>query len=369
MQTDALYYDGTTSQAYAATLQLTPEHLAIELEDGTKFNWAADDVKLVEPPTSSTPLRLRCGFEDDARLLIEDPARFEDFKRIYPHIAKGENLWGKNSRRLIIWGSAAVASVAFTVLVAVPIIAQQVAENLPPSFERKMGREASEQIIKAVAFLEKRNPETKLVCGVADDPGNKALSRLINRLKPAQTGGLSPVLKVVDLKMENAFALPGGHMVLFRGLLDKMEGAEELAGVLAHELGHLRYNHSTKIFIERTGTSVLIGMLFGDVTGGTALAGIGQALLNSAHTRDAEREADTFALETLNRENIRSEPTVRFFERLDAQHGNLEQTLGLLNTHPMSTERAQYFAENGTGTRTAMPDRDWKAIKSVCDKN
>lgn len=366
MQIAALYYDGQTSQAHPVELSVKDSDLAIQFPDAADIKWAKSEVKFVETPTETTPIRLRHGFEGDERVVIKDSRHANELVRHFPLIAKREKTWSKNAKRLFIWGGAAIASLTFTVMVAIPIIAKQVTDNLPTSFENQMGKQATEQIIKAVAFLEKRNPDNTLICGRPGDQANRALNKLMTRIVPAAPNGLKPILKVVDLKMENAFALPGGNIVLFRGLLESMESPDELAGVLAHELGHLKYKHSTKIFIEQTGTSVLIGLLFGDVTGGTALAGIGQALLNSAHTRDAEREADVFALDVLNRENISALPAARFFERLHDKHGGIEKTLGLLNTHPMSQDRAAFFKNNATGTRPSMSVSDWAAIKSMC---
>ena len=366
MRISALYYDGQTSAAHRVEIETQNGDLVIFFQDGHKISWATNDVKFVEPPTATTAVRLRRGFEGVERLVIEDGRCADELRLHFPLINKGDKIWSKNAKRFFIWGGIAIASLVFTVLVAIPIVAEQVVDHLPASFENQMGKQATDQIIKAVAFLEKRNSETQLICGVPGGKAEQILNKLITRFLPADTQGLAPNLKVVDLKMENAFALPGGHMVLFRGLLDVMESPDELAGVLAHELGHLNYKHSTKVFIEQTGTSVLIGLLFGDVTGGTALAGIGQALLNSAHTRDAEREADAFALEVLNRENISALPAARFFERLHEKDGGLEKTLGLLNTHPMSQDRADFFKDQATGTQPSMSADEWRAIKTMC---
>ncbi len=369
MMIPALYYDGRTSQAHVAQLSLQNTGLTVQLEDGRKIIWGAEEVKFVEPPTATTPFRLRQGFNGAERLVIADSSWQKILIGYYPLITQPDNLWSKNAKRLFGWGGAAVISLVFTVLVAVPLIARQVAENLPLAVEQQIGQQAFEHIVKTLAFIEQRTSENNLICGASGTKVDQHLAKLIHRLLPAQTATIKPLIKVVDLKMDNAFALPGGHIVLFRGLLEKLQDPNELAGIVAHELGHVAYRHSTKVFVEQLGTSVLIGLLFGDVTGGAAVAGLGQALLNSSHTREAEREADTYAIEVLNRENISALPAARFFQRLFEDQGRLEKRLSLLNTHPMSDDRADFFQANSTGTSPAMSDDAWIAIKNICARS
>ncbi len=362
----ALYYDGETSNAHPVELSLANGELGISGIDKTARVWSSDEVKAVEKPTSTTPLRLRRGFDGDERLVIADENAQIEIMRYFPLINQQDKVWSRNAKRLVGWGSAAIASLVFTVLVAIPMIAQQISDSLPASYEHKMGEQAYEQIIKTLTFIERKNSDARLTCVTKDNSAERHLAELAGRLLPDKSLENRPQIKVVNFKMENAFALPGGHIVLFRGLLENLQHPDELAGILAHEIGHVVYRHTTKIFIEQAGTSALIGLIFGDVTGGTAIAGLGQALLNSAHTREAEQEADAYALNVLNRENISAVPAARFFERLFAEQGHMEQTLSLLNTHPMSNERATFFKDHATGTKPSLSDDAWKAIKNMC---
>lgn len=362
----ALYYDGKTSTAHPVNLSLIEGNLAVRGEDGLEFIWPFENIKSIEPPSPTTPLRLKNGYHGAERLVISDATTHEEIIRHFPRMNERDKIWSQNAKRLVGWGTAAMVSLVFTVLVAIPLIATQIADNLPASFEKEMGEQAYEQILKTLTFIDGRNDERRLTCGTPGDTADVHLSQLMARLLTQQYKGAEPLIQVVNFQMQNAFALPGGHIVVFRGLLENLQHPDELAGILAHEIGHVIHRHSTKIFIEQLGTSALVGLWFGDVTGGTAVAGLGQALLNSTHTREAEREADAYALDALNRENISALPAARFFERLFSAQGGMEKGLSLLNTHPMSDARASYFKTNSTGTQPSLSNDAWLTIKNMC---
>jgi hypothetical protein len=94
---------------------------------------------------------------------------------------------------------------------------------------------------------------------------------------------------VLSSPIPNAFALPGGKIYVFDGLLAKADNADEIAGVLAHELGHLKHRDSMRGLIRDGSTSFLIGLLFGDITGSSALIFGSRTLVTSSHSREAER--------------------------------------------------------------------------------
>ena len=110
------------------------------------------------------------------------------------------------------------------------------------------------------------------------------------RLRDA--AGLDPSVQsaVLATPIPNAFALPGGKLYLFSGLLAKAENPDEIAGILAHEIGHLKHRDSTRNLIYNGGTSFLIGLLFGDITGSGALIFASRSLVTASYSREAEAE-------------------------------------------------------------------------------
>src|SRR5207237_6004435 len=98
--------------------------------------------------------------------------------------------------------------------------------------------------------------------------------------------------EVVTSRIPNAFALPGGKIYLLNGLLQKAENPDELAGVIAHEMGHVSHRDHLRMMIHRGGVSFLMGLLFGDVTGSSAVIFVTRSLFEVSYTRAAEQNAD-----------------------------------------------------------------------------
>ena len=157
-------------------------------------------------------------------------------------------------------------------------------------------------------------------------------------------------------------------MVFTRGLLVHADSPEEIAGIAAHELGHLAHDHSTRALYRSFAVALLIGVLFGDLTGGTLAGGLAEWLVNTGYSRDAERDADAFALERLKAAGIGTEGLADFFARLEEKHGKEDGLLPrLLSTHPATAERLAHIrAASSPGLRQAMDEEEWSAARRTC---
>jgi predicted Zn-dependent protease len=165
--------------------------------------------------------------------------------------------------------------------------------------------------------------------------------------------------------MTNAFALPGGAIVIFDGLIEFAETPEEVAGVLAHEMAHVIKRHGTEALLRSYGLELLIEALTGSAGGGVA-GGIGETLLGLSYSRDAEGEADRTGIELLLEAGLRADGIGRFFERFDEGPGDMPAALNLLSTHPSSETRARLADEAGSGGAPAMSEADWQALQVIC---
>lgn len=142
----------------------------------------------------------------------------------------------------------------------------------------------------------------------------------------------------------NAFALPGGHVVINSGLILKAENPEEIAGVLAHEIAHVMRRHSLKGLVQKAGIVVVLQVLMGDVGSLTAtILGGGGTLLALSHSRDLERDADIHGLNYLYQANINPNGMIEIFKKLvedlDEEEKAMGETLSFLTTHPGMDER------------------------------
>jgi Zn-dependent protease with chaperone function len=136
----------------------------------------------------------------------------------------------------------------------------------------------------------------------------------------------------------NAYALPGGLVVVNDGLIEATRSPEELAGVLAHEVQHVELRHGLEGIVKQAGLAVAVALVTGDASG-TLGSGIGRRLAELKFSRDAEREADATGFERLVRSGIDPSGMASFFTALEARVGNGAPEL--LSTHPASARRAE----------------------------
>jgi predicted Zn-dependent protease len=144
---------------------------------------------------------------------------------------------------------------------------------------------------------------------------------------------------VVNSAEMNAFALPGGHIIVYSAMLDSLEEPEQLGALLAHEWIHIRNQHTTKMVLRSMGVYLIISQFFSNLSG---LASVfleqGQNLYRLSYSRDIELEADVDALIFLNRNEINKDGLYSLLAILKKQ----ERTSGMpsfLKTHPELEER------------------------------
>ena len=106
---------------------------------------------------------------------------------------------------------------------------------------------------------------------------------------------------VVRRNEANALALPGGQVYVFRGLIAKADNVDEVAGVIAHEIGHVAHRDGTRAVLEGGGLSFLFGMLLGDFVGGGAVVFAAKTVLQSSYSREAEAAADAYGADLMNK--------------------------------------------------------------------
>lgn len=155
-----------------------------------------------------------------------------------------------------------------------------------------------------------------------------------------------------DPKQVNAFATPGGYLYVYTGLILAADNEAELAGVMAHEAGHVVGRHSARQMVNAYGLQAVLGMALGKNPGALgqvagALAGNGTLLANG---RGMETEADEYGAQFTSAASYDPRGLVSFFQKLQAQEGRTPGVLKWLSTHPTSADRVahlnQYLARN-----------------------
>jgi predicted Zn-dependent protease len=260
--------------------------------------------------------------------------------------------------RALAWGGATVATLV-GLYFGLPILAEPVAAVMPLSWEERMGQNVRGQ---ALALLARNAKE----CTAPQ--GRAALDRLVQRLAATTKSRYTFRVRVVDSPMVNAFAAPAGYIVVFRGLLDKSSSAEEVAGVLAHEMGHVIERHGTEALIRQFGMNAILSAFLGDASGiGSTAADIGTQLAVLSYGRAAEREADRVGVSMLNRADIRGAGLVAFFQRIGKESGGDDRgVLRYLGTHPPTGERAADIEARAAGKGDAMTAAEWQSLRAIC---
>src|SRR3979490_811763 len=266
-----------------------------------------------------------------------------------------DNIPGRRGiARIVGWSLAATVSIVAGVLFGVPLAADRLTPLVPQAFERRLGDVAEGQV--KTMFGGK-------ICDNAS--GQAAFTKLVNAVRESAGLDTSVQSQVLSSPIPNAFALPGGKVYVFNGLLAKAENADEIAGILAHELGHLRHRDGTRNLIYNGGTSFLIGLLFGDITGSSALIFASRSIVTASYTPEAEQNADTFSIDVMHRLGRPTKPMGELLFRVTGKQG---KGLSIISSHPLTEDRlAQMTGEDrpASGPPLLTPE-EWKALKSIC---
>ena len=198
----------------------------------------------------------------------------------------------------------------------------------------------------------------------------KFLNETAQQLKNINTANLVLKVAIIDDPEINAFALPNGSIYFYRGLLEKSESAEEVIGILAHEIAHVENRHSMRQLIKSLGTMSLISMIVGGGLEGAEFAEglleISGVFLALKYSREFECEADLLAVQKLKDKSISVAPFAEFFIKLDSDSvsGNLVESMPWLSTHPLNDSRVEYIQNEATSqiniNQIKEPMRDWE---------
>lgn len=195
-------------------------------------------------------------------------------------------------------------------------------------------------------------------------PGGDAALRKLTAELDSHPESLN--VRVVDVPMVNAAALPAGNIMIFDKLFEEVDSPDEMAGILAHEIAHVRHRHITAALLREFGIGV-----FTTALGGTT-AGRVDGLVSLSFTRRAEADADQGAIDALRRAGISPQPTAGFFRKLgklEGDPGRLAPAVAYLSSHPLSSARERKFrraAQRGAAYRPALTSREWTELRAIC---
>lgn len=359
MSQPAKFNDGKTAISFDATCIDASTALVIQTGETTLATWTYDDIRIADSVSS---LRFR-SVGSDARLTLSDDDDGEWLSQKCPNLKKADN----PTTRWPIWlgaGAFAIASIIGIFLILIPNIASAVVQMVPISFEQKIGLQSRDQI---VGVLEGARPEGKgFVCKA--DAGMRVLQKRADEIANLLESPFPIDITVIKIDVPNAFALPGGQVILLSGLIDGAKSGDEVIGVLAHEIAHVVRRDPLQVSIKQTGTALLISLLVGDVFGGTVLSGVGSTVIESGYSRDAESASDIMAVTALNQLGLTARPLADFLSRLSKSDGLAAAIPEFLSTHPSGENRAEEIRNLSQANGRALSKFDWQAVQNICSE-
>jgi Zn-dependent protease with chaperone function len=344
------FHDGLTALGRAVEVRLGAQGLAILDRAGAPIaEWRYDALVPVETVRRGEPAVLARDADDDARLTLVAPPRFEAL------IARAPQLAGRPLARALSTGGhgllwlVVVAALGAALWFGWPKLADGLAALIPASVETRIAGQARTQLLHGTR-----------PCTVA--PAQAVLDRLGAPLTAAARYDRPVAITVVDRPIVNALALPGDQILVFRRLIAEAQSPEELAAVLAHELGHLAAHHPMRNLVRQFGLTMIITAL----SGSSSWDGVAELLLAAHYTRAFEAEADARALETLAAASVGGQGWIDFFDRHAKGNERLERATAYLSSHPPSAERRDLAARLPPTGKPVMSAGDWLVLRSIC---
>jgi predicted Zn-dependent protease len=379
MGSDPTLYDGRLSDgqtAAAIPVRARFGEAGLEIlpagERRTALVWPYGELRSNVPVTAgATDVVLSLKPNGSQTLFVANPAFSQAL------LARASGLSPARQRLLGLRPGIAAVAIVAAVVATVRFLelhpAQTIARMLPQQTREAMGRSVVAQLTGHMKQCESAS-------------GRIALDRLTSRLIAA-SGNATPVRVVmVDWALVNAFATPGGQIIMTRGLVQKAASPDEVAGVLAHEIGHTIELHPEAGLVRAMGLSAAAQLVFAGTTG--TAANIGLLLTQLRYTRVAEREADGHAVRILKQAGISAKGFGDFFERLEPKlatpvaktdddkkdENKKKVSLGsrifaseILRSHPLTADRlALVRAQPAYAATPALASEDWRALREMC---
>ena len=268
-------------------------------------------------------------------LYLKNPDAIRAFRHAVPSHLSGpleqaaEQVRRRRHRHRALWGvfGGIVLAVALGLWFGSDLLVKLAVDRIPIELEQKLGESAYGDFLARQELMK-------------EGPAVEAVEEMTRRLV-AQIPNNPYTFKVTVVKSEvvNAFALPGGYIVVFTGLLKEADNGEEVAGVMGHELNHVLQRHSLERIVKQLGLMTVVAIILGDQQGLVGLMKqIGVELMALKFGREQETEADLTGLQLLYHAKVDPSGMIRFFERL-AEHD--EGRTEWLSSHPMSSARAE----------------------------
>ena len=353
----ARHFDGRSAESRPAEVRIGADGLLVDT-GGDPVRWPLTELHLVRGDRAGEPVQLERRSQPVEVIVVDAPGFMGELRAVLP---KGVRLRGDGqglpAARLLV----TLAIVGLALLFAlwrfgIPALADLAAERIPPEWEAGYGR-------SMIAEFQKAHPP------VTSAVVRRPVALVQDALAPPAAGGADRFVVLQD-DLPNAFALPGGHIVITTGLLKALRTPDELAAVFAHEWGHVQRRHVLRSIFRQASLQLLLAIVAGDQSALSGALRTAGELGSLSYSRGYEREADDEAMALLAAHGTPPTALAEALASIREASGEKGNTLGFLSTHPAPAERVQRIertaarmpvhGESGWGDAAA-----WGAMKQA----
>lgn len=329
MRFSATLHDRNRNSTSPATVRTEPGVLFIQLENGRILDWTLGDIE------SARAL-------DDGSFILQSGKKFlevadPDFGRALERSFPKHHLFRQSFFDKIGVAGCLLSLVGILLpLLALyffllPFLAERAAEKISTDVEKQIGD----------AWFHSLTAAYKI---------DTAQTRLVQQFYDSLLygGDYQMRITVVNEPVVNAFAVPGGHIVVFDSILGIMGAPEQLAGLLAHEASHVQLKHSTRAILREMASSLFFSLIFGEYGDVTAVvAQHGDQLAGLSYSRELELEADDNGLRLMLASHIPPHGMPDLFRKMknSLEKEKTGDVPNFLNTHPSMDERLKIAEE------------------------
>jgi predicted Zn-dependent protease len=341
MAYEGKYYDHQSSQVVPVSIQLNAESLLITTQGEVRRQWYWLFTEINPVVSGNSFVSITCDTATGGTLDVQDTVFIKDFLRVYKP-SGSTRLY-----ELVLQGGLKITIAALAVVIAIciavylwvlPPLADKAITLMPVSYDKALGEMARKQIGE-----------------IPDSVSSNILNAFAAHIQWDMKDTLH--FSVVKSDVINAYALPGGYIVVYNALINELEKPEELAALLSHEVSHVKQRHSMRSLVRNLSGYLFGSLVFNDVNG---MMGIlfknADQLRSLQYSREFEEEADLKGLALMRRNKINQAGMLGLMKELK-KAGAKKSSITVpefISTHPLTDHRIQYVQQ----TISQYPTKD-----------
>jgi predicted Zn-dependent protease len=343
-----LYFDGISSRAWTCKIDVRKEEILIQIDETLQIiSWKIKN--LISKELTGSTLTLKYGKFPHETIEIKGVKALDFYELITKNTLRGKSnlIWYRKKTPVIITLIFSFVLLCFlSYWTLIPWLGEKATLLVPRDTEIQIGASIAENF--------KQTEEV-------NEQSSKLVNQLLDSLNVKEAYPIQ--ITVINSKTVNAFALPGGQIFVYSGIIDKMKNYNELVALLSHEITHVTHQHSLKSLGRSAATSIFISGLFGDISGISAgILDQANQLKQLRYSRELETEADQHGVDFMVKYKVNPKGMVDLMKILDAEGEKQDGFMKYLSTHPETKERIRTLISN---ERVELEFKEKQELKTI----